>query len=170
MSNAELARPILDQGIRSVNFFNGRLLSAEDLSREQAASREARRQLGQAIGDGVAYGFEVSRAAGSGTKAIVTIQPGLAINRNGDALQLQARSICHGAAARARGGRKRSGVQRLHAFSVRSLRGRLGRLPLDGLSGAGSRRTRDCKRTAKLGSRMQHQVSGRRRSVSPNPT
>lgn len=88
MSNAELARPILDQGIRSVNFFNGRLLSAEDLSREQEASRESRRQLGLAIGDGVAYGFEVSRAAGSGTKAVVTIQPGLAINRNGDALQL----------------------------------------------------------------------------------
>jgi hypothetical protein len=88
MSNAELANPIFDQGIRSVNFFNGRLLSAEDLSREQAAGRESRRRFAQAIGDGVAYGFEVERAAGSGTKAVVTIQPGLAINRKGDVLQL----------------------------------------------------------------------------------
>jgi hypothetical protein len=88
MNTRQLSEAIVEGGVRSNNFFNGRLLSAEDLSREQAASRESRRQLGQAIGDGVAYGFEVSRAAGSGPKAVVTIQPGLAINRNGDALQL----------------------------------------------------------------------------------
>jgi hypothetical protein len=88
MSTSELLRPILDGGIRSANFFNGRLLSAEDLSREQSASREARRHLGRAIGEGVAYGFEVSKAPQAGLSAIVTVQPGLAINRNGDVLKL----------------------------------------------------------------------------------
>src|SRR6267142_3062225 len=88
MMPSELLKPILTGGIRSVNFFNGRLLSGEDLSREQEANRETHKMLGRAIGDGIAYGFEVSRAAGSGTNAIVTVQPGLAINRNGDALRL----------------------------------------------------------------------------------
>jgi hypothetical protein len=88
MTPAELLKPILAGGIRSVNFFNGRLLSGEDMSREQEANRETHRMLGRAIGDGIAYGFEVSRATGSGTAAVVTVQPGLAINRNGDALRL----------------------------------------------------------------------------------
>ncbi len=88
MTPAELLKPILSGGIRSVNFFNGRLLSGEDMSREQEANRETHKMLGRAIGEGIAYGFEVSRAAGSGTTAIVTVQPGLAINRNGEALRL----------------------------------------------------------------------------------
>ena len=37
----QLQQPLTDGGIRSVNFFNGRLLSGKDLSREQAARREA---------------------------------------------------------------------------------------------------------------------------------
>jgi hypothetical protein len=88
MRSANLLRPVLDAGIRSVNFFNGRLLTAEDLSREQDANRESRRLLGQAIGQGVAYGLEVSKAAGSGSNAVVTVQAGLAINRNGVLVQL----------------------------------------------------------------------------------
>ena len=51
MSAVELQNPILDGGIRSVNFFNGRLLTARDLSREQDANREATNRLGQALGD-----------------------------------------------------------------------------------------------------------------------
>lgn len=88
MTPAELLKPILSGGVRSVNFFNGRLLSGEDMSREQEANRETHKMLGRAIGDGIAYGFEVSRAAGSGTSALVTIQPGLALNRNGQTLRL----------------------------------------------------------------------------------
>ena len=42
MSAAELQTPILDGGIRSVNFFNGRLLTARDLSREQEANVHGR--------------------------------------------------------------------------------------------------------------------------------
>jgi len=41
----QLQQPLKDGGIRSVNFFNGRLLSGKDLSREQQARREADARL-----------------------------------------------------------------------------------------------------------------------------
>ncbi|HEX5706944.1 MAG TPA: carboxypeptidase regulatory-like domain-containing protein [Pyrinomonadaceae bacterium] len=85
MSATELLEPVLKGGIRSINFFNGRLLSAEDLSDEQAANRQARALLGQAIGEGVAYGFEVVKSAEG---SVVNVSAGLAFNRRGDALRL----------------------------------------------------------------------------------
>lgn len=89
MANFLLA-PILQDGIRSSNFFNGRLLSAEDLSLEQTASLGWRKRLGKAIGEGIAYGLEVAEASGESTKEspVVTIQPGLALNRSGQPLKL----------------------------------------------------------------------------------
>jgi hypothetical protein len=92
MSTTDLLKPILDGGIRSANFFNGRLLSGEDLTTEQKANQEARRQLGQAIGEGIAYGLEVFESTGASTKAlpVVTIKAGLAINRKGRTLMLPA--------------------------------------------------------------------------------
>lgn len=86
----ELLQPLLGDGIRSVNFFNGRLLSAEDLLAEQAANRQQHQLLGQAVGEGIAHGLEVSTTAGAGAKAIVTVQPGLAVNRNGAVVRLNA--------------------------------------------------------------------------------
>ena len=59
----QLQQPLKDGGIRSVNFFNGRMLTGKDLSREQTARREADSRLGLAIGDGVAFGLEVARDA-----------------------------------------------------------------------------------------------------------
>src|SRR4051812_48149119 len=90
MATIQLGTGILDNGIRSVNFFNGRLLSGEDLSQEQTANRTARRYLGQAVGEGVAYGLEVSQSQGVSTPSmpVVTVQPGLAVNRNGQTLAL----------------------------------------------------------------------------------
>ena len=88
MSTAELLKPILESGIRSVNFFNGRLLTGEDMSREQLANREARKLIGQAVGDGIAYGFEVAKTPGAGTAPRLTVQPGLALNRCGESLRL----------------------------------------------------------------------------------
>ena len=88
MSTAELLKPILENGIRSVKFFNGRLLSGEDMSQEQLANREARELIGQAVGDGVAHGFEVSKTPGAGTAPRLTVQPGLALNRCGEPLRL----------------------------------------------------------------------------------
>ena len=88
MNTRQLSEAILDGGIRSNNFFNGRLLSAEDLSGEQQANRAGNQALGQAIGDGIAYGLDVTRADQAGKDPIVTVQPGLAINRYGDTLRL----------------------------------------------------------------------------------
>src|SRR5918997_968090 len=96
MSSIEqLLTPIYDEGgVRSVNFFNGRVLSGEDLSDEQEAQRRARRLLGRAVGEGVAHGFEVSEAAESSTTQfpVITVEPGLAINRAGQTLRLGERT------------------------------------------------------------------------------
>ena len=92
-SQISLQQPILDGGIRSINFFNGRLLSARDLTREQSANREADRRLGQAIGEGIAYGLEVSSSNASTQQApVVTVEAGLAINRIGQTLMLTAKT------------------------------------------------------------------------------
>jgi hypothetical protein len=85
-----LLEPILMGGIRNNYFFNGRLLSAEDLRDEQAANSEGRRRLGQAIGDGVVYGLYVSETIGTSSKSapVITVEPGLCVNRRGVALAL----------------------------------------------------------------------------------
>src|ERR1051325_1914753 len=87
MSAVDLLNPILESGISSVNFFNGRLLTANDLSREQEANREAARRLGQGIGAGVAYGLEVANAS-TKDSPLLTINKGLAIKRRGQTLKL----------------------------------------------------------------------------------
>lgn len=83
-----LQQTILDGGIRAVNFFNGRLLTGEDLAREQTARREADRRLGIALGDGIAWGLEVQAAKDQSFGTAVTIAAGLAINRRGQTLHL----------------------------------------------------------------------------------
>lgn len=90
----QLLQPVFEGGIRSVNFFNGRVLSGEDLSDEQEAQRRARRLLGRAVGEGVAFGFEVSEADESSTTQfpVITIEPGLAVNRAGQTLRLGERT------------------------------------------------------------------------------
>ncbi|MDD2897509.1 MAG: hypothetical protein PHI31_02230 [Desulfuromonadaceae bacterium] len=94
-ASTELLTPVLDGGIHTTNFFNGRLLSAEDMQREQHAGRLQRRQLGQAIGDGVVYGLgvrdtgDVSTAVGKAGRT-VSVSAGMAINRLGQALYLPA--------------------------------------------------------------------------------
>lgn len=90
-SSIDLQQPILDGGIRSINFFNGRLLSARDLTREQSAYREADRRLGHTIGEGIACGLEVSRSQSLQSTTefpLITINAGLAINRRGQTLML----------------------------------------------------------------------------------
>ena len=86
----DLQQPVVDGGIRSVNFFNGRMLTARDLTREQAANREVDRRLGRAVGEGIAYGFEVSKSPESTNESpVVSVEPGLAVNRQGQTLWLQ---------------------------------------------------------------------------------
>ncbi len=82
-------QPITGGGIRSVNFFNGRLLTGEDLTFEQHAHQLARLRLGRAVGSGVAYGLEVSAAASTtNARPIVRVEAGLAVNRTGRPLEL----------------------------------------------------------------------------------
>lgn len=88
----QLQQPLTAGGIRSVNFFNGRLLTGKDLTRQQQAQREADARLGLALGDGVAFGMEVAPLADTAslaTGSFVTIEPGLAINRAGQLLRLE---------------------------------------------------------------------------------
>ncbi len=86
-----LDQPILDGGLPAVNFFNGRLLTAGDMRREQDAARAARLRLGRVLGDGVADGLEVGETVGLSTAdtPVVTVQPGTAINLEGAVLELQ---------------------------------------------------------------------------------
>lgn len=149
----ELLQPLLGDGVRSVNFFNGRLLTAEDFLAEQAANRLQHRQLGQAIGEGIAYGLRVSTAAGAGSKAVVTVQPGLAVNRNGDAVRLNGAADVslvrplNGGALGARSAFSecqpfQSGVyvagSGVYLLTMSPVRGREGRAPVAGLQNAAS--------------------------------
>lgn len=79
--------PVFDQGLQRIKFFNGRLLSGEDLTTEQAANRHLLDRAGRAVGDGVVFGLEVSLQTGT-TTPTVTVQPGVAFNRDGQSVRL----------------------------------------------------------------------------------
>jgi len=85
-----LDQPLSDGGIRTVNFFNGRLLTGSDMGREQAARREADARIGLAMGDGVAQGLAVSFAGriAPNNRPAATITAGVAVNREGRTLRL----------------------------------------------------------------------------------
>lgn len=85
-----LQEPFGADGIRTVNFFNGRLLTGADMGREQAARREAGARFGQAMGDGVASGLEVAYLGNiaPNNRPAVSVAPGVAINRVGQTLYL----------------------------------------------------------------------------------
>ena len=92
MSIKNLLDPIIEQGIRNTNFFEGRLLSGEDLRNQHNANRQHDRYLGQAIGQGIINGLEVEldngRDGSDGEPPVVTVKKGLAINAEGEAIGL----------------------------------------------------------------------------------
>src|SRR5689334_22325009 len=89
MNRVDLLEPLLEGGITNTNFFNGRLLSAEDLRAEQKAGRQQRAQLGRAIGAGVVDGLWVERVATGGElAAVLRVSAGLALNSAGQSLTL----------------------------------------------------------------------------------
>ena len=52
MSTETLDLPVVAGGaLRSANFFNGRLLTGDDLRREQATQQARLRRLGRAVGE-----------------------------------------------------------------------------------------------------------------------
>jgi hypothetical protein len=87
MKSTELMKPILEGGVRSINFFNGRLLSGEDLTREQAAQREWLGRLGRLFGGGVASGLSITPHPTPGKPAVI-VEPGLAVTAQGQTLSL----------------------------------------------------------------------------------
>ncbi len=88
MSAVELLQPVLEGGLQRNNFFNGRLLSAEDLRAEQDANRTREGQLARAAGDGVAWGMNVTLGSVGSARPTVMVSGGLALNRRGDLLRL----------------------------------------------------------------------------------
>lgn len=90
MADASVFTPLFDtDAVRSVNFFNGRLLSGEDMTTQRKADREERRRLAHAIGAGVVSGFDVSEADSSSTsEPTVAVSGGLAIDGKGDSVRL----------------------------------------------------------------------------------
>jgi hypothetical protein len=89
-TSATLEEAILDSELHYINFFNGRLLSGEDLTADRDALRGQARYLGQALGGGVATGLEVTRAPdGASGDVRVQIKAGLAVNHAGQTLHLE---------------------------------------------------------------------------------
>ncbi len=90
MNSIGTQQPLSDGGTRSVNFFNGRVLSGEDLSNEQATNLAEHKRLGLAIGEGIVSGLEVVLSPADKQKAAPTlrVQAGVAINREGQTLVL----------------------------------------------------------------------------------
>jgi hypothetical protein len=87
---SNLFTPVLNDRTRAPNFFNGRLLTGEAMADEQRAQRAANELLAQAVGDGIAYGLEVSATPLVNTidAPVVTVKSGVAINRRGELLLL----------------------------------------------------------------------------------
>ncbi|MEO6092093.1 MAG: hypothetical protein ABIT04_09820 [Novosphingobium sp.] len=85
-----LNQPAAAGGVEQVRFFNGRLLSGGDLTREQAASRAREALTGMAIGTGVVSGFDVAQSLSDKAEAgaVVTVSAGLAIAPDGTILHL----------------------------------------------------------------------------------
>jgi hypothetical protein len=92
MDAAQLLEPVLTSGIRDTNFFNGRILTADDLRTMQLASRQHDAQLGRAVGAGVLFGFDVTLLSTNPTTGQVTLRvtSGLAFNELGEPVALGA--------------------------------------------------------------------------------
>lgn len=71
-------------GIDNIHFFNGRVLTAEDLRGLATADAEHRRRLGRCIGEGIAQGMRVTALGGR----LVRVGAGLAVSSLGDVVDL----------------------------------------------------------------------------------
>ena len=82
-------QPLIDGGVASVNWFNGRLVTGEDLTREQQAGRA--HPAPARAGWSAPASRAVSRcpaASASNARPVIRIEPGLAVNRQGHVLEL----------------------------------------------------------------------------------
>lgn len=85
-STVRLNQPVDASGTPRTFFFNGRLLSAEDLKREQTLRETSQYQLARLIGCGIAAGLDVSGGAGS---SALTIAAGLGVTPSGQVIDIE---------------------------------------------------------------------------------
>jgi len=85
----KLAEAILDRRVRSPNYFQGRVLTASDLTAERNALLARQRMLGRAIGHGIVEGLWVENDQAAATAPAVNISAGFAINAEGQLLSLE---------------------------------------------------------------------------------
>lgn len=85
-----LFQPLTEYGIKHTHFFEGQILTADAMRVEQKANREQRRLLGRSLGTGVLEGLMVSvpTDVGEASGQVVRVTAGIAVNRQGDVLQL----------------------------------------------------------------------------------
>jgi hypothetical protein len=79
-----LNQPLAASGQARTWFFNGRLLSAEDLRREQMLREAGQRRLAQLLGCGINRGFRIDWSGGSST---LTVGAGLGVTPAGDVIE-----------------------------------------------------------------------------------
>ncbi len=75
----------VDPRLTRSHYFDSRLLTAEDLNRDQIYLDGRLRELGQALGYGIIRGLELSLDVATGK---LTVQPGLGVSRAGRVLEL----------------------------------------------------------------------------------
>ena len=84
-SNADGQRiAVIDQRLRRTNYFDGQLLKASDLTRDQIYLDERLLELGQAVGSGIVRGLALSRPQ----PQVLRIAPGIAVAPSGRVLEL----------------------------------------------------------------------------------
>src|SRR5712692_3479872 len=84
MSNSQFLDTNFNGGLHAPHYFNGRLLTAEDLQTDQQAVLTRQAWLGKASGYGVIEGLKVTQAGPTN----VTITAGLGLNRQGEIIRL----------------------------------------------------------------------------------
>lgn len=93
MPNADLFLDELwaEDVLKTPSFFNGRLLTQEDLTQEQGAQRARRLHLGRALGAGIASGLEVVPDLAMTTTGdlVLAVAGGLAVAPDGTTLHLE---------------------------------------------------------------------------------
>lgn len=90
-SSTPLNTPILEDGLERIPFFNGRVLTAEDLQTEQKGNAEERRRLGRGLGTGVLEGLSVRRGSGDPPTTVV-VERGLGLAPSGRVVELPQRA------------------------------------------------------------------------------
>ena len=75
----------IDPRLTRTHYFDGRLLTAEDLTRDQLYLDQRLRELGRVLGSGIMSGMELSLDRFTG---LLTLQPGQALTPAGRVLEL----------------------------------------------------------------------------------